>query len=546
MADRAKQEQGTPAPLPPRCMHCGEIARYDILRGEYHCLFCGDSTPVQAPLDAMADWQREQLPQLQHRLRAWPAALYRCPGCGSAFLMEREDDPRCSFCSEPLQLTETGRAEIPALLLPFQLEEKQAKKQLQSWLRRSPMEPEARRLKGKGSSLRRCYLPCQLVEGPVHYRVSRFNSQREYRCTGSLDAVPVCALRSVDSVQLDAVGPFDFSKARQPDASLLAGQRLALRDVSDEELWDRTRAVLEDHYRTAAERELGMDDIRLEPDAGDSLTVPVLVPVYLARVGETTVLINGQTGQLALNRDKPRRSLSWVLEPLILTLLSALFWFYASRGNGELLVLGTAACAILAFSLLGGGRSEKLRRKLFHIGDVRLERLEQLFHVQRPEGAPAEPEPARPRFFETVEGERVPVKVHYYNTWRVLGMLILAVDVMALPVLISCLVLWLRRLGGAMVSIRQLEPAYGAAWYVLAAAAFLLTWLGLGRGILFDHPLLERESKDGSTQPIPDAEPLPSLRLWRRLRNVAEPGAILGVGLGVAAVLAGSILAMLL
>ena len=531
------------SPLSIRCAHCGAAARFDVVRQDYHCLFCGGTTSIAQTLHRAERWQEQEQAHRRQLLRDWPAYVYSCPACNARILMETpEHPPVCGVCGSELNCSMAAPSDIPPLILPFRMSEEEARQKLKAWADRHPFTPEARRLKRELGQLEACYLPCQLLRGPVSYEVTRPHTQRHYHCRAFLDGGVVNTSSQVDSLLLDAIGPFDLDAARRPEAEHLSGQKLRLRDLPEAEVERRKAAAAAEQYKNAAAFELQLGDVQLEADCSSAIAIPALLPVYLVNKGKTCAIVNGQTGRFAVTRDKPARSWSWLLEPLILSLLAALLWLYAAVGDLEIFLLGTAACSVLAFCVLADGRGLKLRRYIFHIGSDLQDRCERLLYLDLSGDPPEEPD--APVFFERVDGELTPVKVHYYTPLRVALLLALALAVLLLPVLLAVPIQALRSLGGP---VHPVEPAYGAAWYVLALAMILAAWLRLVRNILFDNPILRQLMPDGSVRSLePVGRERPRLQLWQRLRDLADLDAIAGGLLGVLLVLLGSVLAMIM
>ena len=534
------------SPFSVRCVHCGAETSYDLARRNYHCLFCGGVTAIdEAPAQASA-WQARQQRRVREALWESAPALRLCPGCGAATLASAPDGGPCLFCgAEPQRAALSRDMDVPALALPFVLTQQEALQTLKSWLGRKRLHKEARRIAKAAERLEPCFLPCHLLQGPVSFQVSRRACQRQYRCESFAKDVLVNSSAQVDSLLLSAVEPFDWSRLQPFSPALLQQGRVKLRDLPEALLERRIDEELALHHLAAVEQELRCSDLQLEPERDQALCLPVLAPVYLLNLEDCQLLINGQTGRIAVRRDKPQRSREWLLEPLILSLLAALFWMYAAAGNLELFILATGASVVLIFALLGGERGERLHRRLFRIRDPLAERCEGRFFLSPPQSEP-EREAVQLRFCESLDGESTPVDFGYYTPKRLALFALFALSVLALPWLLTLLLTALRMLFGAPVHVREIEAAYGAVWYVLAAAGLFLGCLSLGRSLLFDHPILWRRLPDGRRVRVPAAQSAPGrLSLWARLRRFLRADAIVGLGLGLLLVLIGSILAML-
>ena len=89
--------------LDVRCTSCGAPAKYDILRQEYRCSYCGGEVSVS---EAIAQKQGfRSLAQERIRTSAGKYKLIRakCTGCGAALVFEdSEAMADCSVCGRAL------------------------------------------------------------------------------------------------------------------------------------------------------------------------------------------------------------------------------------------------------------------------------------------------------------------------------------------------------------------------------------------------------------------------------------------------------------
>ncbi|MBR1457011.1 MAG: hypothetical protein IJ594_07635, partial [Oscillospiraceae bacterium] len=428
------------SPLSPRCVHCGAETSYDLVHQNYHCLFCGGVTGVRHPAARAEAWQERRQAALREEIWDAAPALYRCPGCGATLLSARADAGACPFCATALIRGALSRdLDVAPLALPFSLSPEQARAALKAWAGKNLLQKEARRITAALDKLEACYLPCRLVQGPVRFEVTRDDCTRSYRCRSYAQGVLVNDSAQVDSLLLSAAEPFDWGPARPFTPEMLSGARLKLHDLPETLLARRIDEELALHHLGSVERGLHSSSLHLRPDASDALCVPVLAPVYLLTTEGTRVMVNGQTGRVAVSRDKPSRSRERLLEPLILSLLAAIFWMYASGGNLELFILGTAACVVLIFALLSGPQGERLHRRLFRLRDPLAERYESRFFVADGDRTVEPPAAPAPVFYEVRGGEEIPVEMRYYTAPRILLGAAGAVVFIALPFLLACL-----------------------------------------------------------------------------------------------------------
>ena len=95
------------------------------------------------------------------------------------------------------------------------------------------------------------------------------------------------------------------------------------------------------------EKKFGTDGVRIHLIQGELLEIPVLLPMYILKMGRRLVAVNGQTGRISMRTEEvAKRSRMWIVEPLA---LAVLLFFAMWLGTRSLI---TAAMWALVFGMI--------------------------------------------------------------------------------------------------------------------------------------------------------------------------------------------------
>lgn len=464
------------------CASCGAPARFDIARQIYTCEYCGSETGIREPLAEKQGFRKLHRESLLEQRRDYPLAACTCTGCGAEVVFpENEALTKCAFCGRALARREyLGVEGFPELLIPFRLTEKDARGRLLAWCKKHPGR-EARSIQKHIGELSGCYLPYEVIKGPVSCAVRRDDTARSYTCRGFLDGSFVNTSKQLNNDVLDGMEPYDLDDLKEFSFSCLAGQRVKMRDLNDEETASRVKAEITADYTPALCKTMESRAIHVSPDTSALVELGAVLPAYYLRAWDTIAAVNGQTGKVAVREAKTRRLLPWWLKPIFWTLvlvgiLFGALYLFGVELIGCLFVAGIATVFLLA--VLFTAYHDK------YGGDSRWELPHRILTSDN-----TRPTVRAPAFYETVDGRAQPVRIRFSTPLRILKMIGLSLLIMGLPLILAFF--------GNGCSVQGLAIGGAAVWLCITVPLTPVLMLKYARLELYEHPLLWTQTEDG-------------------------------------------------
>ncbi|MBU2960937.1 TFIIB-type zinc finger domain-containing protein [Citreicella sp. C3M06] len=320
------------------CEQCGADYRYDPVKGELHCDHCGHIKPVEdagpwggairemdfkaaianlLPLQEMEDLQVTQ-----------------CPNCGAEVEFDADvHAAECPFCATPVVTgTGTHRQIKPRGLLPFALDETEARRAMTDWLGGLWFAPGGLQdYARKGRKMQGIYVPFWTFDAQTQtdYRGQRgtvYHETRQVMRDGKMqrvtvakvrwraasgrvsrffDDVLVLASRSLPKKYTDALQPWDLTRMEPYRPEFLAGFRAEGYQVDLDEGFAEARGIMDRQIERDVKFDIGGDRQRihaLDTQVADVTFKHVLLPVWLAAYkykGQTyRFVVNGTTGRV--------------------------------------------------------------------------------------------------------------------------------------------------------------------------------------------------------------------------------------------------------
>ena len=370
-----------PAEVPPTqehrfpCDDCGGDMRFDPGDDRLVCDHCGNVAPLDRARGGIAEiaiargLDAGDAPQEETRVTD-------CPNCGARF----EFDPaihaaECPFCATPVVAdTGTDRHIRPAALVPFALEEAQAREAMTAWLGSLWFAPSGlKKYARKGQRMNGIYVPFWTFDAqtdtdyagqrgdtyyvrrtvvrdgkrvqvqvpkirwtPVRGRVRRF-----------FDDVLVLASPSLPKSHTDGLEPWDLSDLSPYAPQYLAGFRAEAYRVGLEDGLTEARARMDAVIARDIRMDIGGDQQRIHQARtrmSDVTFKHVLLPVWVAayKYGGKSFrfVVNGQTGRVRGERPYSAWKIAGAVIAALIAALVLGYVFAAMQEGGAALPAG--------------------------------------------------------------------------------------------------------------------------------------------------------------------------------------------------------------
>ncbi|OWU86605.1 primosomal protein N' (replication factor Y) - superfamily II helicase [Oceanicola sp. 22II-s10i] len=320
------------------CPNCGADYRFDPAAGQLVCDFCGHTEPMegtQAHVPAIRELDfraaiEARLPEAETEEQR----TSKCPNCGA--LIEFETDvhaTECPFCATPVVTgTGTHRQIKPKGVLPFALNEPDARKAMTDWLGGLWFAPNGlQEYARKGRKMQGIYVPYWTFDadtkssysgerGTIYYEtrtVMRDGKPQQVqvqkirwrpaagRVARFFDDVLVLASRSLPKRYTDALEPWDLAAMEPYRPEFLAGFKAEAYQVELEDGYTEARQHMDRVIERDVKFDIGGDAQRvhgINTAISDVTFKHVLLPVWLAAYkyrGQTyRFVVNGRTGRV--------------------------------------------------------------------------------------------------------------------------------------------------------------------------------------------------------------------------------------------------------
>ena len=320
------------------CDLCGADFRFDPQKGQLICDHCGN----EGEFTQAGPWEgglkeldfKQALNNLLPSQEIEETRVSKCPNCGAQVEMaEATHAAECPFCATPVVTgTGTHRHIKPKGVLPFALEEKQAREAMTSWLGKLWFAPNGLQdYARKGRKMEGIYVPYWTFDadtksrysgqrGTIYYEtrtVTRDGETKQERvqkirwtpASGRVarffDDVLVLASRALPKKYTDALEPWDLAALEPYRPEFLAGFRAEAYTVELDEGFDQARAHMDRVIERDVRFDIGGDRQkihRVDTDVKDVTFKHVLLPVWMAaykyRGKSYRFVVNGRTGRV--------------------------------------------------------------------------------------------------------------------------------------------------------------------------------------------------------------------------------------------------------
>lgn len=353
------------------CDSCGSDLRFDPSDDRLVCDHCGNVEPIEH-----GPWERSNAiieQDFDSAIEAGfgtaemeDARVSQCPNCGARV----EFDPNihateCPFCATPV-VTDTGAARQikPRGVIPFMLDESEARAEMTSWLGSLWFAPNGLQdYARKGRTMNGVYTPCWTFDadtrsryrgqrGTVYYenRSVNRNGKREtvrvpkvrwHAVSGHVarffDDVLVVASTALPGKFRTALVHWDLTRLEPYRPEYLAGFRSEAYTVELREAFGEAREIMDRQILRDIRFDIGGDQQRVdqvETQISDVTFKHILAPVWLAaykyRGKSYRFVVNGQTGQVI--GERPWSAWKIAFAVMAAMILAAIMGFLYAQG----------------------------------------------------------------------------------------------------------------------------------------------------------------------------------------------------------------------
>ena len=483
------------------CPNCGAPARFDIRRQMYVCGYCGGNVKIDEAQKQRAGFRQLAQSRMQDEVKNYRLIKADCPGCGAEIVFEENEAlSDCAFCGKALVRKEYLYTEdIPEMIIPFRIAEDEAEQFLREWCDQNKGKREARHIRKYIKDLKGFYLPYELIRGPISSTVSRIDGGKNYFCGGYIDEVFINCSKQLDNLLLDGMEPYELDELKEFDFAYTAGQRIKIRDINTEELGKRVEAEVSESYTPAVRKTLETKAVEIDTDVHSVFRMPVLLPGYYLKCGNTIAAVNGQTGKVSVRAAKESHYyfLPWWLKAILATILISAVCFGGLRlfrtDNATALYLtGILAMFFLIVTLCAYSDTYhtdfavKSGYKVFRSEGGAWRRENGVLVQDREELKRNVTEPV---FFEKIDGKEQAVVLRFTTPQRIIRMGLLALFVIFLPVVLALFI------NG--FNFKQLELGGSAVWFCIFLPVVPIYVLKFGIIELYEKPWIYLLSEDG-------------------------------------------------
>ena len=490
------------SPLRIYCKKCGAPAGFDIINQTYRCTSCGEVTGIQEARDSVYEWKKLQKENLMASSAAEHGEECSCPSCGARVYFAAGDaSEKCAFCGSKIVRGQfADESQFPEMIIPFFITPDEARKRMLEWGHKHEKTPEGRSVVSSMAQFGGYYLPYRIVKGPVYAEVFRDGNGRKYECGGFIEGTAVNTSKQLDNLVLNEAEPFDWSEARPFEYGLIAGIPVKLNDSSDADIDARVIEEVAEDFRPEVEKIMQTSGVTINAKTGSMSTISALLPVYFIRSGKLTAVMNGQTGRIAVSKDRKKVSYPWVIEPLIYTVILTLIMGWWSHWYSEMVILSAVVFGLIIFSAMGDGRGSLIRRVTLKSRASAAKRQDGELVIDESKNILKNPYDNTPVFYEADEtGRKVPVRIRFYTFGRWLSILFNGIITVTLPLIVGAFLRWADMEEGETF-MEGFHPLYGAAWYTLTAFIVILYFVKGVRKDAYDHPIIYQIFSNGKTR----------------------------------------------
>lgn len=321
-----------------KCPCCGGAIEFNSKVQKMKCPYCDTEFEMDAVKEygeALKEDRPNQLKWETDAAEEWQDAekegmrSYQCKSCGAEVIADSTTGAAsCPYCGNPIVMSKQFSGMLkPDLVIPFQLDKKQAKEGLRRHLQDKKLLPKIFKDQNHIEEIKGIYVPFWIFEAKadadIRYKATRVRtwSDSDYNYTqtshyfvlrsGTLNfsGIPVDGSVKMADDLMESIEPFDLTKAVDFQTAYLSGYLADKYDVSAEDSVQRAnKRVKESTRRAFADTVTDYSTVHAENTSirlQNGKARYALLPVWILNTtwnGEKYVFaMNGQTGKFVGN-----------------------------------------------------------------------------------------------------------------------------------------------------------------------------------------------------------------------------------------------------
>jgi Zn finger protein HypA/HybF involved in hydrogenase expression len=353
------------------CQSCGAKLSFKPGADALVCPYCGTKQDIEASEAPIVEYSLDEGLSQAKRSRAKDLAQHgvemECNGCGARSIVTKQSD-HCAFCGSPMVVEVDSDDELilPESVLPFKVDDKQAKAEFQTWVGSRWFAPNDLKKRARTQGMDGAYLPHWTFDsqtttrysgqrGDHYYETETYTDsegnrqEREVRKTrwrsasGTVhvpfDDVLVCASKTLPDKLVQDLEPWDLGALKAFQPAYLAGFATERYTVELRQGFSLAEQRMEPEIRTEIRRDIGGDEQRISSMnvRHDNTTFKhILLPLWISsfRYGDKVyrVVINARTGEVA--GERPWSAIKIALAVLLgVALIGTIVYLYANQGG---------------------------------------------------------------------------------------------------------------------------------------------------------------------------------------------------------------------
>lgn len=315
------------------CKNCGAELFWDSTAGCLKCEYCGyeyqASDFEKAPSDTVSPTAEiaDASARATDHSDSTELVLYQCSHCGAEIVTAKSTvATTCAYCGRAITMTEKLVENFkPDVVIPFAINEKEAKEIYRKYIRRSFLTPKKFQSEGVLKKIKGLYVPFWLHSftndtNALFYGENVSSHRRgddkivehhmydiSVEAQGIFTNIPTDALKNLDDQLMDAIEPFHYENLVEFTPAYMAGFYAEEYNETEQDTLVRATQRAKEAMLAEAEQAAGVYTVKHLQHSTERLSDLIsryaMFPVWLLHIEykqqNYTFAINGETGKIA-------------------------------------------------------------------------------------------------------------------------------------------------------------------------------------------------------------------------------------------------------